>query len=321
MNHSRLLTAACLLLTLAVSGHTWAEGVARAEPPSPDAESATNGKTGVYNITKNIKFNEGSVVGRNAILLSNFGGDELDPLNADGKGYIVALDRNGSSILIPADGTLNAPKGMAVKDDYLFVADVGCVIIYNLKKLDEKPIKIQFPKDDLFVNDIIAIDDMLLISVTNTGRLYTIDATNPERLDGTVPVFVASIAGANGLAERDGILYIASYNPSEVPDHSNVIYSIDITLPGAKLVNMLGDRMGQYDGLALNKEGTRLYFSNWLNSESKAEVGYIDLKNGNAVTIMDLGVELQGPADITLEDEYLYIPDLPASKLHIVEIK
>ena len=51
-------------------------------------------------------------------------------------------------------------------------------------------------------------------------------------------------------------------------------------------------------------------------------MGYVDLSAGkkNRVTILDLGVELQGPADICISDGYLFIPDLPANKLYIMAL-
>lgn len=282
-------------------------------------------KADVYTVTENIRFNEGTLPLKNGgILLSNFGTDTFDPLNKEGRGYIVLLDKE-NKILIPASGALNAPKGMAVKDDCLFVADVGCIMVFNLKKPEMRPVKITLPEDELFVNDIITLGDFLLVSVTNTGHLYSLDVQDcdavwsPQR---PKPVQAATIPGANGLAEHEGTLYVASYDPNEQPDEQNVIYSIDMTTPGAKPVNLLGSRYGQYDGIAVSPDGSKLYFSNWKNAAGKAEVGYIDLTPDmkHAVTILDLGAELQGPADICISDGYLFIPDLPANKLYIMAL-
>lgn len=282
-------------------------------------------KQQVYTVTEYIQFNEGSIPLKDGgILLSNFGGETLDPLNREGKGYILLLDKK-KEVIIPASGALNAPKGMAVKDHYLFIADVECVVVYNLKKLDLRPIHIPFPEGELFVNDVLALGDFLLISVTNTGHLYTIDIKNCDDLwSGNLPKpkLVATIPGANGMTEHKGTLYMASYNPTETPATENVIYSLDLTTPGALAVNLMGTRYGQYDGVAVSPDGSRLYFSNWKNADGKAEVGYIDLTPDKkyAVTILDLGVELQGPADISISHNYLFIPDLPANKLYIMAL-
>ena len=288
-------------------------------------EAVISKKADVYTVTENIHFNEGTLPLKNGgILLSNFGTDTFDPLNKEGRGYIVLLDKE-NKILIPASGALNAPKGMALKDDCLFVADVGCVMVFNLKKPEMRPVKIALPDGELFVNDIITLGDFLLVSVTNTGHLYSLDVKDCDAVwsaQRPQPKQAATIPGANGLAEHEGTLYVASYDPNEQPGEQNVIYAVDMTTPGAKPVNLLGSRYGQYDGITVSPDGTKLYFSNWKNAAGKAEVGYIDLTpdKKNAVTILDLGTELQGPADISISDGYLFIPDLPASKLYIMAL-
>lgn len=70
---------------------------------------------------------------------------------------------------------------------------------------------------------------------------------------------------------------------------------------------------GQYDGLALYK--TKLFFSNWINGE----VGYIDTKTGLRKIIEMNNISIQGPADISIVNNYLYIPDLPKSQ--VIKIK
>ena len=188
------------------------------------ALTAGSGKAEVYTVTEHIRFNEGTLpLKHGGILLSNFGTETFDPLNKEGKGYIVLLDKE-TKVLFPATGALNAPKGMAVKDDCLFVGDVGCVVVYNMKQPEQRPVKIAFPEGELFVNDIVALGDFLLVSVTNTGHLYSIDVKDC----GTIwsaqrpkPKKVADIPGANGLAEHEGTLYVASYDPNENPGEQN----------------------------------------------------------------------------------------------------
>ncbi|MCH5305537.1 MAG: hypothetical protein J1E79_03565 [Rikenella sp.] len=296
-------------------------GIAAAD--GVQAEGVERGQ--VYTVTERIRFNEGTLPIKNkGILLSNFGTDTLDPLNREGKGYVLLLDKS-PRVVVPASGALNAPKGMALKEDCLFVADVGCVMVFNLKRPESRPVKIAFPAEDLFVNDILALGDFLLVSVTNTGRLYAIDVKRCDAIwrgKRPVPKRVASIPGANGLAEYEGRLFVASYDPDGKPGEENGIYAIDMTMPESGPVNILAGRAGQYDGIAVAPDGSKLYFSNWHNAEGKAEVGYVDLTAGKepAVTVLDLGVELLGPADICISAGYLFIPDLPANKLYILAL-
>lgn len=267
---------------------------------------------GVEVISEGLTFNEGTTSYDDTILISNFGGSALNPLNTDGLGYITQLNDGVLSVLIPADGSLSAPKGMAEEDGYLYIADVGKVVVYNLNKPKSKPRTVLFPEGELFVNDIVIEDDIAYISVTNTGNIYTLDTSLPKKEIAESLKLYTNIPGANGLEIEDDVMYIASYPPDGVTTANNVIYTIsNLRSP---LPRKLFDRMGQYDGLAV--EDNRLYFTNWVDGE----VGYINLVT-NEVTLLDMGeLNFSGPADITIEDEILYIPDLPNSRLVIYEL-
>ena len=83
-------------------------------------------------LTDKIVFCEATLPLDGKLLVGSFGSDEFNPLNTEGKGYILEFTDTVSRVLIPADGTLSAPKGLLVKDDYLFIADVGKMAVYNL---------------------------------------------------------------------------------------------------------------------------------------------------------------------------------------------
>lgn len=101
-------------------------------------------------IQDGLRFCEGTVPYKNTVLVSNFGGDELDPLNTKGLGYIVSISGDNVTTLIPAAGFLSAPKGMAVLSNHLVVADVGRVAIFDLRKPKNRPTYVKLADDDLF---------------------------------------------------------------------------------------------------------------------------------------------------------------------------
>lgn len=246
------------------------------------------------------------------LLVCNFGTDEFNPLNTEGKGYVLEWKDSTFRTLIPADGNLSGPKGTLIKDSHLFIADVGKMVVYNLDSLSQSPQVIPFPEDELFVNDMALAGDTLYVTVTNTGNIYSLDVAAPSKLDQQALTLYTNVPGANGIVVRDGVMYVASYPPDGVTTDKNVIYVIgDIRTPQPA---PLTDRAGQYDGLALSDDGQRLYFTSWVNGE----VGYWDFQN-RSVQLLDLGdVELSGPARIAVRDGVLYIPDLPASRIVIV---
>lgn len=274
-----------------------------------------NAQTLVFD--EGLRFNEGTLAYKNMVLVSNFGSSEFNPLNTENKGYIMAVVGGELKPFIDCDGSLSAPKGMAVVDSHLFIADVGRVVVYNLKKLTEKPSTIYLPEGELFVNDIAVISTIVLVTVTNTGNIYGIDATDgdkpgPAQLMGNIP-------GANGIAVSGAHIYVASYNPNGIPTSENVIYVADVIGGAPTLVPMIeGMPSGQYDGIAMSDDGKTLYFSSWTGGE-KGQGGAIysyDMVNGGAVKKLDFGVVLNAPADITYKDGYLFVPDLTQSKLY-----
>lgn len=270
-----------------------------------------------------LRFCEGTVAYQNKILVSNFGGDVLNPLNKDGKGYIMAIENNKIKPFIKNDGYLSAPKGMMVVDKHLFVADVGSVVVYDLTRLNDKPVVIDFPEGNLFVNDIIVVGDLLIVSVTDAGKLYGIDISNIDNLASAKPRLLGDVPGANGLALYENLIYIASYNPTGVPAKENVIYVADIMKPNDALKKLdISIPAGQYDGIAVSGDGKKLYFSAWSTSEVAYPAIYVcNLVSGTEARVIDMDIKFGGPADITIKGGNLWIPDLPNSRVFRFELQ
>lgn len=265
-----------------------------------------------------LRYNEGLVVYKNRVLASNFGTNELDPLTDEGKGYIVSISGNDIKMFIPADGYMSAPKGMAVHAHHLFVADVGKVLVYNLKKLKGRvPQVIKFPKGEDFVNDIAVIGDIVLVTVTNTGNIYGLDATDITNIG--EPKLMGNVPGANGITVGDGYIYYASFNPNGEPTAANVIYYADIIANNGVIdikpliANLEG---GQYDGITLSEDGQALYFSSWTGENGHGTLYRYELSGDLPVRKIDFGVPFGGPADICIFEGMLYIPDMPNSTLY-----
>ncbi len=266
-----------------------------------------------FTVDTDLRFCEGTVAYQDGILISNFGCDNLDPLNDHGQGYIARYRSDKTmETFIAADSLLNAPKGMAIAADRLYIADVGKVVVYNLKDRSAAPQVIHFPPGELYVNDIAIRNQTAYISVTNTNRIYTLDISQPERLSSENLQEFIRIKGPNGLAFDGKTLYVASYPTDGDITAENVIYRIeDIDDPKP---TVFYDVPGEYDGLAIND--SRLYFTNWNNSQ----IGYIDLRDRTATLLQPEGITVEGPADLTLRNDTLYVPDLPASRVIVIPL-
>lgn len=269
---------------------------------------AASAQTVVNVIDKGIRYCESTYPYDGGLLIANFGTEQLNPLNTEGKGYIVLHKDGKNEVLIPADGHLSAPKGMLVRDGYLYVCDVNKVMVYNLADKAAEPRTIALPEGNLFANDLVSEGDYLYVSVTNTDRIFRVDISRPGQPG--QPQEWLSVAGPNGLLLHEGSLYVASYPADGRTTDAHVVYRI------ADLKNPVAEKWmevpGQYDGLAVASDGKALYVTNW----TPAQVSRIDL-NTRQISPLDLKLPqaLVGPADITVTGGYLYIPDLPNSRV------
>ena len=259
-------------------------------------------------VSDKMRFTESTYPYRDGFIVANFGSSELNPLNLEGKGYLLFLKETTVTMLIPPDGNLNAPRGMYERNGWLFIADVGKIVVYNLNSLNVKPQTVWFPKEDVMVNDLAAHGDTLFATVSNTGRIFTVNIKDPARVSREKPVKYINIPGPNGIAVASGKLYICSFSQQGKPDAANVVYVVnDLKKP---VPEKIITQPGNYDGIAVSDGGTKLYVSNW----SPAGVIEIDLST-KVVKKINLPVEVTGPADFSLKDGELIIPDLVKSRV------
>ena len=106
---TNLFAAVGAVLTMASCGQNRPASV-------PQVEILTN---------DSIAYCESVLADGDRLLVCNFGTDELNPLNTEGKGYVLEWKDGTFRTLIPADGNLSGPKGTLIKDAHLFIADVG----------------------------------------------------------------------------------------------------------------------------------------------------------------------------------------------------
>lgn len=263
-------------------------------------------------INEGIVFCESTLPYEGGILIANFGTEELNPLNTEGKGYIAFWKDGAVKTVIPTDGHLSAPKGMFHRDGYLYVCDVNKVAVYRLGENGWTFFKdIAFPEGDLFVNDLAASGNWLYASVTNTDRIFRVDISDISNPG--MPEPWLSIPGPNGILIKDGKMYAAAYPADGNTQDKHVIYRIaDMEQPVPEKIITIP---GQYDGLVASSDGRSLYITNW----TPASVSRIDLAGGTVTPLpVNLDTPLVGPADMSLSDGRLYIPDLPNSRVIVI---
>ena len=262
-------------------------------------------------VSEGLRYCESTYPYEQGVLVGNFGSTQLDPLNSEGRGYIAYLHDGAVETLIPADGNLSAPRGMYLRDGHLFICDVNKVVVYNLQQPDAAPQVVAFPEGEAFVNDLAAAGNWLYVTVTNTGRIFRLDISDPAAAGTPEPWL--EIPGPNGVVIRDGVMYVATYSPDGVATPVHVIYRIaDLEQPVAEpLISV----PGQYDGIAFSSDGRMLYVTNW----TPAGLTAIDLATLETSPVAcPVEPALAGPADISVADGRIYIPDLPNSRVVIL---
>lgn len=118
---------------------------------------------------------------------------------ADGKGGIAILNLDGSMKNATWVEGLNAPKGMALYKDLLYVADINEVVVIDIITGNViNQIKIE---GAIFLNDV-TVDSFgkVFVSDTRQGKIHLIQNSKPS-------LYMSEVPNVNGLKIIDGSLY------------------------------------------------------------------------------------------------------------------
>lgn len=136
--------------------------------------------------------------GRNKVLyISNIDGA---PDGKDGKGSIGKVGLDGKIIKVDWVTGLNAPKGMGVYLDKLYVADLDAVSIIDIKA--GKLLKSIPVNGAIFLNDI-TIDKKGIVYVSDTRNKKVFRIANE-----TATIFLDNLQAPNGLLINNNDLYV-----------------------------------------------------------------------------------------------------------------
>ncbi len=161
---------------------------------------------------------------RDRLYVSNIDGK---PTDKDGKGFISIVSLEGKVITPEWVSGLNAPKGMAISGNYLYVTDIDRIVRIDIEKAAvANTYNVEGAK---FLNDI-AIDDrgLLYVSDMNGDCIYLLDKGKVSKwLD---------VPGPNGMLFSGGTLYVGC----------GPLYAINI---GDKSRKEIAKNKGGIDGL------------------------------------------------------------------------
>ena len=254
---------------------------------------------------------ESTIVNKSDLYVSNVG-KELKPTLKDGDGFISKLDVNGKIKELHFIDGLDAPKGMGIVGNTLFVADINTLRGFDLQSKKEI-FNVVFEGVN-FLNDITVKDsNTLFIGASDTSAIYEVNISNKsykKLMDFTV---------VNGLFYEDGILYAAQLgsNTQSMFDGKGKLYKID--LKDNNKLTQLGNFEGVLDGVT--KVGNKVYVSDWGNAEKSGIVRVYDLKTKKE-SILETEL-FMGAADFWVDkkSKKIFMPQMIGNKVTIFDLK
>ncbi|MBX3174099.1 MAG: hypothetical protein KF709_06775 [Gemmatimonadaceae bacterium] len=225
--------------------------------------------------------------------VSNINGS---PTAKDDNGYILRLTADGVVMdSLPfingadEDITLNAPKGMALVGDTLWVSDIDAIRAFNVTTGTAVTSLELAAQGATFLNDVAAAADGS-IYITDSGM--TFDASGNVVHSGQSRVFVLNGRNARpavtlpAQSAANGIAFDAGRNAWLIVGFNSP--SVFAWTPGSDSVRVVATGPGGGDGIVLLPDG-RALFSSWADSA-------LHLLSDSTVTRLRGG--LPGPADL-----------------------
>ncbi|OMH39683.1 SMP-30/gluconolactonase/LRE family protein [Motiliproteus sp. MSK22-1] len=236
--------------------------------------------------------------GTDLLYISNINGN---PFELNGKGYISRVSKNGEVQQQFWIKGLDAPKGMAVVDNYLYVADLNKVHVINLEK--GQVVNLLKAPNAKMLNDVTAAPDgTVYISDLLGGAIYRIKDNQLQRW------FTSEqLPHPNGVLWHQGKLLVAGWGYPLNPDFTTAtpgsLYQLDPINPSLIPVAS-GFQLGNLDGIVAI--GTNLYISDWISGEM------FRLAGKERTRVLSLAA---GLADIGAANDVIYAPMMLDNKI------
>lgn len=241
---------------------------------------------------------------RKVLYVSNVNGKPLEKVE---NGFISRVSAEDGKILELkwfAD-QLWAPKGMAIADDHLFVADISKVVEVDLETaslVNTYPVV-----DAVFLNDVAAdADGYVYISDMKTDKIHRLK-------DGEIQTWVSTqkLASPNGLTVVNDQLVVGTWGmmDGEGFETSTPGHLLSISLCKGEIVDVgSAEPVGNLDGVEQTRQGNFLV-TDWMVGKL-----FLITDQGEVETLLEL---TQGSADIEYIQEtgLLLIPMMLDNKL------
>lgn len=194
--------------------------------------------------------------------VSNLGGGIS--LERDGYGWIVRLDETGAVKAPRWIENLDAPSGMVVVDDLLYVVDRDGVL--EIEIATAKINHLHAIADPMFLNDVAAgPQGELYVSDFSAQRIYRID---PKRRKTELFLQSDKLDTPDGLYVDGNSLIVASWGPiidaaTFATSRKGTVLSVDLDTKHIEPYLTDGPKVGNLEGIA--KVGDEYYITDWMS--------------------------------------------------------
>ncbi len=231
-------------------------------------------------------------VNKNILYVSLIDGGGWD---VDGKGGIGKLSANGKGYDSAWITGLNAPKGMGIYGNRLFVADINNVAVIDIKNNKiEKTIAIDSAGglNDITIND----KGIVFVSDSKTGNIFKIEKDKAE-------LYLTGMNGVNGLKCIKNDLYIGSGKSFKKANSQKQLTTIAELPEGIDGIEPVGNG----DFILTSWSGYIYYVS----------------AAGNVATLLDTHLQKKNTADIGYDStkRIVYVPTFFAKTVVAYKLK
>lgn len=229
---------------------------------------------------------------RNVLFVANIDGASN---GKDGKGFISRLSPEGKVLDRQWVNGLNAPKGMGIYKDRLYVADLSEILVIDIAK---GSITQRIPVEGaIFLNDIaISNTGVVYVSDTRLGKVH-------QYRNGEVSTLLEGLKDPNGLLWLPDGLHILA---------DGALFRLEAGTP--KKLAAVGQKV---DGIEQIKHG-EFIVSCW-----PGEVFYVNAASGTAVKLLDTREQNLNTADIGYDPrkKMVYIPTFGGNTVAAYSLK
>lgn len=231
---------------------------------------------------------------KNLVYVSNI--DGTDPWGKDGKGFISKLGLDGKVITLEWVKGLNAPKGMGMFRNNLFVADLNEVVVIDIEK-GEVLRKVVVPNAE-GLNDItVDPKGIVYVSDSKTKRVFRIQGSN-------VNPHMEGLQGPNGILWHKENLYILD---------KGGFYRVEYDRSLTKIV----------DGIEGGADGLQAVYDKEYIASGWAGIIYYINADGTKEVLLDSRNDKISTADIAFDAglRILYVPTFFKNKIVAYKLK